>query len=106
MVDTDERHFSQVKPHEMQVIFVAVWNTMVNGRKKHGIFFELTQQLHLNRATVSWLWHTMEQSLHDLLSNQPEEEHDAIIQQSHHILFKNRLADKRKGKFKHDREAL
>jgi hypothetical protein len=53
-------------------------------------------------------WHTMEKSLHDLLINHPGEEPDAIIHRSHHILFKNRLADnKRKGKFKHDsREAL
>jgi hypothetical protein len=106
VADTIDRTFRQVKPNEMQVIFVAVRSTMVNGKKKRGIFFELARQLNLNRATVSRQWHTMEKSLHDLLINHPGEEPDAIIHRSHHILFKNRLADKRKGKFKHDREAL
>jgi hypothetical protein len=41
VADTDERHFRQVKPHEMQVIFVAISSILVNGKKKHGKFFEL-----------------------------------------------------------------
>jgi hypothetical protein len=58
------------------------------------------------RSTVSRQWHKMEKSLQFLLSIHPGEEPEAIIQRSHHILFTNSLADKRKGKYKHDRDAL
>jgi hypothetical protein len=48
----------------------------------------------------------MKKRLQDLLDNQPEEEHQAIVKQSHHILFGTKCHLHRQGKFIYDREEL
>jgi hypothetical protein len=48
----------------------------------------------------------MKKRLQDLLDNQAEEEHQAIINRSHHILFGTNCHLRQQGKFVYDREEL
>jgi hypothetical protein len=104
--DNDDRKVRQVRVEDQRAIFAACRATMVNGRVQRGIFKKFAKQLRFERNTISRQWRRMETSLHTLLNNHPEEEHDAIIQQNSHILFVVKHCDRRKGKYKYDRQQL
>jgi hypothetical protein len=91
---------------DRQAIFIAVRSTMVDGKKKRGIFIEIGRQLGFKSSTISRQWRSMSQRLPALLDNHPVEEHEEIIRKNHHILFATKQSSRKKAKFKHDRVAL
>jgi hypothetical protein len=91
---------------DRQAIFFACRSSMQDGRLKKGIQSILAKNLGFDRKTISRQWTQMKRALLPLLSNQPIETHDAIIQANSHILFRTGHSDRRKGKVKYDREEM
>jgi hypothetical protein len=79
---------------------------MVDGRPKRGVFTKLASQLGHSRITIWRQWRQMKKKLAILLNNQPEEDHIGIIAASSHILFSTKICERRKGKYKYDREEM
>jgi hypothetical protein len=100
------RKFRQVSTKDKMTIFFAVRGAMVNGKMKRGILQKLSIQLGFERTTISRQWAGMRKKLAHLLNNQDEDDHMGIIHTSYDILFGIKHSDRRKGKFKHDREEL
>jgi hypothetical protein len=73
---------------------------------KKGIQTELARLLSFDRKTINRQWGQMTRALAPLLSNQPEDQHDAIIKANSHILFSTKHSERKKGKFKYDREEM
>jgi hypothetical protein len=87
-------------------IFMTCKATMVEGRVKSGIQIKLAELLGISRVTVSRQWTSMNFKLAPLLVNQDEECHAAIIHENSHFLFGDGKSDRRKNKYKYNREEL
>jgi hypothetical protein len=105
-VHNGDRRHRQTAATDRAAIFYGVRATIVNGRPKRGIFRELAKRLKFKPLTIARQWHSMARKLADLLSNHPEEDHERIITESHHILFATCHSLRRFGKYKHDRDEL
>jgi hypothetical protein len=95
--------YQQTTAADWQSIFVACWNTKVNGKLKQGTIQDIASQLGFECKTVSRQWNTMAASMPTLLSNHPDEKNEAdVINRSHHILFQPAHSSRHGGKYKHD----
>jgi hypothetical protein len=91
---------------DRRAIFIACRASFKHGRLRRGIFQKLAIQLGFKRLTIYRQWRNMSRSLSTLLNNHPDEEPQALIDRSHHILFGTRQSNRHLGKFKYDREQV
>jgi hypothetical protein len=104
--DNDGPKYRQVTVEDQKAIFYACRSHFGPHGLKRGILKELAIQMGFERKTISRQWNRMKKSLHDLLDNHPEDEHTAIIDANSHKLFFVLHGQRRKGKYKYDRDAL
>jgi hypothetical protein len=91
---------------DRQTIFFTCRASLMDGHLKKGIQSELARLLGFDRKTINRQWRQMSRAVDLLLSNEPEDQHDAIIQANTHILFRTGHSDRRLGKYKYDREEM
>jgi len=96
----------QTTAADRKAIFFAIRSSSHNGRLKRGIQGEVARQLGFEIKTISRQWTAMNKKLAPLVSNQPPEEHAAIISQNEATIFGVAHASRKKGKYKYDRTEL